>query len=309
MLFLTATTETFTLVTAAALSTDWSVGYVDMDTTVGATAGSAQGNVATATTTTVVAAPAVGVQRQLKSFTVVNKDASGTQTVTLNKVTGAGTFALGAARTVALAPGESLTYIDSVGFASFDSVGRLKVTNFGGIGASSATFARVDFTWSSTLVGPLTADRFIPASATVPTNGVYLPAANSVGIATNSTNAVTIDASGNVGVGASPTSPFSFTKFVAVNNATSASYALNVGARSFEMGLSASGGLIGTSSNDPFRFFTNGVEVGRFTAAGRFTVAFGFTPDAGGLKHARVTTGSVAAASTALVTVTWGTAF
>ncbi len=33
------------------------------------------------------------------------------------------------------------------------------------------------------------------------------------------------------------------------------------------------------------------------------------TPDAGGFKHARVTTGSVSAGSTALVTITWSTAF
>ena len=37
--------------------------------------------------------------------------------------------------------------------------------------------------------------------STVPTNGVYLPATNSVGISTNSTNRLYIDASGNVGLG------------------------------------------------------------------------------------------------------------
>ena len=42
-----------------------------------------------------------------------------------------------------------------------------------------------------------------PTGSTVPTNGVYLPAANSVGIATNSTNAVYINSSQNVGIGTS----------------------------------------------------------------------------------------------------------
>jgi len=49
-----------------------------------------------------------------------------------------------------------------------------------------------------------TANSFIPNLSTIPTNGVYLPATNSIGIATNSTNAVTIDASQNVGIGVTP---------------------------------------------------------------------------------------------------------
>jgi hypothetical protein len=46
--------------------------------------------------------------------------------------------------------------------------------------------------------GAVSGSSFIPSSSSVPTNGVYLPAANSVGIATNSTNAVTVDSSGAV---------------------------------------------------------------------------------------------------------------
>ena len=51
--------------------------------------------------------------------------------------------------------------------------------------------------------GYATATSFRPSSSTVPTNGMYLPAANSVGIATNSTNRLYIDASGNTGIGTS----------------------------------------------------------------------------------------------------------
>ena len=53
----------------------------------------------------------------------------------------------------------------------------------------------------------LSAGGFIPTSSTVPANGVYLPAANSVGVATNGTGRLFVDASGNVGVGTS--NPFS----------------------------------------------------------------------------------------------------
>jgi len=45
---------------------------------------------------------------------------------------------------------------------------------------------------------------FVVTSSTIPANGVYLPAANSVGIATNSTLRATIDASGNMGLGVTP---------------------------------------------------------------------------------------------------------
>lgn len=59
-------------------------------------------------------------------------------------------------------------------------------------------------------VSDLTAGRsvsganFVVTSSTIPANGVYLPAANSVGVATNSTLRATVDASGNVGVGVTP---------------------------------------------------------------------------------------------------------
>jgi hypothetical protein len=43
--------------------------------------------------------------------------------------------------------------------------------------------------------------------------------------------------------------------------------------------------------------------------SGPITIAGGLAADSGGVKHSRVTTGSVSAASTALVTVTWSTAF
>lgn len=49
--------------------------------------------------------------------------------------------------------------------------------------------------------GTSTAASFIPTSSTVPTNGVYLPAANSVAISTGGTGRLFVDATGKVGIG------------------------------------------------------------------------------------------------------------
>jgi hypothetical protein len=56
---------------------------------------------------------------------------------------------------------------------------------------------------------------FVPTGSTVPANGLYLPAANSVGFATNSTEAARIDSSGNflVGNGSTPSSSNQGTQF------------------------------------------------------------------------------------------------
>jgi hypothetical protein len=51
----------------------------------------------------------------------------------------------------------------------------------------------------------LSAGGFIPTSSTVPANGIYLPAANSVAAATNGTGRLFVDATGRVGIGATPT--------------------------------------------------------------------------------------------------------
>ena len=52
--------------------------------------------------------------------------------------------------------------------------------------------------------GNLLSDQsIVPGSSSVPTNGMYLPATNALGFATNSTNAMYIDSSQNVGIGTS----------------------------------------------------------------------------------------------------------
>jgi hypothetical protein len=58
------------------------------------------------------------------------------------------------------------------------------------IGAATGT--------SVSLSSTATASAFIPSGSSAPTNGMYLPAANSVSISTNSTERIRVDGSGNV---------------------------------------------------------------------------------------------------------------
>jgi len=56
---------------------------------------------------------------------------------------------------------------------------------------------------SLSVTGSATAGSFIPSSATIPSNGIYLPAANSVAVATNGTEKLIVLSNGNVGIGTS----------------------------------------------------------------------------------------------------------
>jgi hypothetical protein len=61
---------------------------------------------------------------------------------------------------------------------------------------------------AATFASSATATAFIPSAATIPTNGMYLSATNTLDFATNSTNRLTITSGGNVGIGTtSPNGP------------------------------------------------------------------------------------------------------
>ena len=73
-----------------------------------------------------------------------------------------------------------------------------------------------------TSLGTITGTKLIPTGTSVTGNGLYLPAANALGLSTNGTNAVYIDASQNVGIGITPSAWLSTWK--AIQNTGGALY-------------------------------------------------------------------------------------
>jgi hypothetical protein len=123
MILLDATTKSLELVTSATTNVDYLTSYAD-NTTSAFTPGSSDGQITTATTTTIVAAPASSTQRTIKLINVHNTSTTTGNNVTLQyDVSGTNrtispTFTLG--------PGESLRYTQESGFRVYTSSGAIK---------------------------------------------------------------------------------------------------------------------------------------------------------------------------------------
>lgn len=128
---LTATTHALELVTSTAVSTTYTVSWLDVDksgaSTV-ATPGSAHGTVSSATDTTIVSAPGASVYRTIMSLSIV---ASGTQVVTVQKDVSGTEYPMSRG---ALAVNESLNYEDGNGWYVLNADGSRK-----GVGANGAS--------------------------------------------------------------------------------------------------------------------------------------------------------------------------
>lgn len=121
MILLTATTHALELETSDTASTDWTVSYLDITASTEVIApGSGQGNVSSATTTTIASAPGSGVTRQIKHLSVTNKDGSATQTVTIKKDVSGTEYRVFVAT---LKAGEALEFVDGRGFRHFSANG------------------------------------------------------------------------------------------------------------------------------------------------------------------------------------------
>lgn len=118
---LNATNKILEITTANAVNTDWVVSWVDA-TTSSFTPGDDQGTISTATTTTIVSAPAAGTQRGIKSISVYNKGTS-QQVITIKKDAAATEYSLFKA---ALEANESVQWTDGSEWSVFDALGRAK---------------------------------------------------------------------------------------------------------------------------------------------------------------------------------------
>jgi len=120
-------------------------------------------------------------------------------TVTTANVTTANVATLSVTGTANIATGNVTTLTSTSITDSGLTSGRVTFAGASGLLSDSAglTFDGTNLTTT----GTATATRFIPSGSTVATNGMYLPAANTLGFSTNSTERMRIDSSGNVLVG------------------------------------------------------------------------------------------------------------
>ena len=124
--------------------------------------------------------------------------------------------------------------------------------------------------------GTNTAASFIPTSSSIPSNGIYLPGANQVGVATNGTGRVFVDANGSIGVGiSSPTSYGSGITTGSLNGSAGSitDFYFN-GVRQGLVGTFASNEMLIDTAGAaiPLKLLTNSAERARIRADGMFEV-------------------------------------
>ena len=127
MIRLNGTTEALQVVTstpgAGVVSLDWDTSYTDLTSTSDAPSDAA-GNIASAATTTIVAAPAASVTRQVQWLSLANAGAAPVR-VTVQKNTGSARQLFKAY----VLPGDTIQYTSNRGFVVVDSMGREKMSN------------------------------------------------------------------------------------------------------------------------------------------------------------------------------------
>ena len=123
MIILKATTETLQITTSAAAAIDYSVSYTDITTTTFSPSTN-EGKISTATTTSVLAAPASSTQRQVKLITISNHDASLSDVIVVQKLISSTTYNL--TPNITLQVGETVQYMDGQGWIYYSATGSVK---------------------------------------------------------------------------------------------------------------------------------------------------------------------------------------
>ena len=167
------------------------------------------------------------------------------------------------------------TIVRSTGVTTIKSLTLTNVLSVANGGTGSATQNFVDLTttqsvggaktFTSALAGTsasfsstATATAFIPSGATIPTNGMYLSAANTLDFATNTTNRLSISSTGVV------------TANAGLRTTGANGYIDTDGTSSIAVFANISGSVPGivVSTNHPLAFYTNNTERMRITSGG-----------------------------------------
>lgn len=121
MLNLSSTSDKVQVVTTTAANLDVLSSFVDLTTSTGAIAADRQAaTISSATTTDIVAVPSSGVVRNVQTIMIRNRHASTANTVTVQQVTGSGTFEI---IKVSIGAGQTLTFLDGAGWQLIDTNG------------------------------------------------------------------------------------------------------------------------------------------------------------------------------------------
>lgn len=114
MLLLTSTSDKIQVVSGQAVTTDVHASFVDMDTSGNVTPGRKNTAISTAATADAAGSPAASTTRNVKTLNIRNRHASSSVDVTVQHYDGAITAEL---YKITLAAGESLIYVEGVGFS------------------------------------------------------------------------------------------------------------------------------------------------------------------------------------------------
>jgi hypothetical protein len=132
-------------------------------------------------------------------------------------------------------------------------------------GELTSTYALTAITSTSTVTGTA----LIPSGSTAPTNGVYLPAANTVGIATASTGRLFVDASGNVAIGVASGSNSGGYSTLTLNGSTGGQIAFWSAGVAKQYIYNTSTDLTVYNGNGSTIFINGGSEKARIDSSGR----------------------------------------
>jgi len=197
-------------------------------------AGPHNGTVGATTPTTGVFTTAKAIAAATQDSVTLQGRAGGTGsfgvTLTPTTLTASRTLTLPDASGTILQSGTTVTTAQGgTGLTSFTANGVVYASSSSALATGSAlTFDGTNFLTT----GSATGAAFIPSGSTVPTNGMYLPATNTVAWSTNTTERARINSSGNLGLGVTPSAWGSSSSVLEVGkpSVTSVTSALSSGA-------------------------------------------------------------------------------